>query len=305
MCLADQIGQNPAVVDIERADGLWKMPGSSVFVPLVEEADARYVLLQDVTEACRRFSTEWNDLLAPSNPKMRAPLESFWVEWSDLDTRQQVGALFNSTLNGRSGSLRLFWKGEAGVEAAQGQILFDFDRPITSRSRDELLLFSFECLPSHLQSLKPHLGLAFDDWWVRYFRTSPLGPSTLQKAGRECTESLWRDAIHALAFIALLGIRVPLEKRSIDRSKLNVARSKSGKPRLLDHVELTIGVPEGGRASSDRKQGGVRRNPRLHVVRGHLVRRRDRVFWRSAHMRGLQGEGPSMPKTRFVRMRSN
>jgi hypothetical protein len=36
---------------------------------------------------------------------------------------------------------------------------------------------------------------------------------------------------------------------------------------------------------------GSRRPARLHHVRGHLVRREDRIFWRMAHLRGqaLQG----------------
>jgi hypothetical protein len=36
---------------------------------------------------------------------------------------------------------------------------------------------------------------------------------------------------------------------------------------------------------------GSRRPPRLHHVRGHLVRREDRVFWRMAHLRGHALEG--------------
>jgi hypothetical protein len=50
-------------------------------------------------------------------------------------------------------------------------------------------------------------------------------------------------------------------------------------------------LPELSAAQEAGAEVGCRRSPRLHHVRGHLVRREDRVFWRTPHLRGsaLQG----------------
>ena len=68
---------------------------------------------------------------------------------------------------------------------------------------------------------------------------------------------------------------------------------------LFDHVELKLGQPPSVGAAH---AGGSRKFPRMHMVRGHLVRRQDSVFWRSAHIRGGAVTEPPMPVTRRVRL---
>lgn len=302
MCLADKLALSPEGVVVERADRDWILPGSSTFAAQVRETDARYVLLNDVTAACRSVSAEWADLLAPSNPRLRAPLPHLWVEWTDADSRQEVGVLVQAADDGRSGSLRAFWNGEDGTDVAQGEVLFDLDNPISRKQRvDGRRLFPVGELPTRLEALEPHLALAFDASWEEYFRTSSMGSAALPFAARSCGEKLLPDLLGALSFFALLGVQVPFRERAIDRGRLNNARSKAGKVALLDHVELAIGQP--CTAAGDQGPGtGNRKNPRMHIVRGHLVRRRENVFWRGAHLRGLGNMDHAMPKTRIVRM---
>lgn len=305
MCLADKAATRPAEVRIERADRSWIMPGSSAFAKALQDASARYVLQQDVCDACRNVRGEWADLLTPDNPRLRAPLTLFWIEWGEAGSGQEVGILVEAEDDGRSGSLRLFWTSAAGVEVAQGEVLFDLDRTLDMHPRDGGRRFPFTGLPQELAFLQPHLALAFDEYWENYFRASPLGPIALPQAAAECCVNLWPDVVQALAFFALLGARVPLAEKPVDRGRLNKARVKAGKPALLDHVQLTIGRPQPAHSAEHSWQEGARRHPRLHSVRGHLVRRRDQIFWRAPHLRGLENAGRAASPTRIVRMHSD
>ncbi|HZF45343.1 MAG TPA: hypothetical protein VEZ26_03335, partial [Sphingomonadaceae bacterium] len=184
------------------------------------------------------------------------------------------------------------------------EILFDLDRPLEMHPREGGLRFPLTGIPPQLAFLQPHLALVFDEYWEDYFRASPLGPIALPKAATQCGVNLWSDVLQVLAFFALLGARVPLAEKPVDRGRLNKARIKAGKPTLLDHVQLTIGRPQPA-PSEHSWQEGSRRHPRLHSVRGHLVRRRDQIFWRAPHLRGLENAGRSAPPTRIVRMHSD
>ena len=304
MCLADKAASRPAEVRIERAGKVWAMPGSSAFVEALREATARYVLQQDVCDACSNVTGEWADLLTPANPRLRAPLTLFWIEWSEAPG-QEAGILVEAAADGRSGSLRLFWTGDAGVEVAQGEVLFDLDQPLAMHPRDGRRRFPLSGLPAELDFLQPHLALVFDEYWEDYFKASPLGALALSQAAAQCGANLCSDVIQALAFFALLGARVPLAEKPVERGRLNKARAKAGKPILLDHVQLTIGRPQPAHSAEHSWQDGSRRHPRLHSVRGHLVRRRDQIFWRAPHMRGLENAGRTAPPTRIVRMHSD
>lgn len=305
MCLADKLSQRSEGVLIQRAGRDWIMPGSADFAMAVAESDARYLLLNDVTETCRDISGEWADLLNPSSPRLRVPMARVWVEWTDAASRQEIGLLVNAADDGRSGRIRVFWNTGEGPEVAQAEVIFDLDDPLVHGTQaDGRHTFALGILPSRLSALAPHLALVFDPCWEEYFHGSALGAAALPNAARLCSERLLPDIIAAFAFFALLGVKVPLRERPIDRRKLNIARAKGGKPALLDHVELALGQP-GGPAQTGADAGdGNRRNPRLHVVRGHLVRRRDSVFWRAAHMRGVDNFHQAMPRTRVVRMHS-
>jgi hypothetical protein len=91
-------------------------------------------------------------------------------------------------------------------------------------------------------------------------------------------------------------------KRGSDLARLNLARERRGLPPLLEHVEVTAslaGRSAAGQAAAGSAPGSAR-GKRLHHVRGHLVRRGDRVFWRAPHLRGKPELGEV--KTRTVRV---
>jgi hypothetical protein len=79
--------------------------------------------------------------------------------------------------------------------------------------------------------------------------------------------------------------------------RLNEARARSGKVSLLEQIEVFAPLlPEyksGGGSASD----ASRRSRRLHHVRGHLVRRGSKLFWRVPHLRGNARAGAVRTRT--------
>lgn len=60
--------------------------------------------------------------------------------------------------------------------------------------------------------------------------------------------------------------------------------------RLL-HIEVNACLEGLGEAERTGTGPIGRRSPRLHHVRGHLVRRDNKVFWRIPHLRGNASRG--------------
>jgi hypothetical protein len=102
------------------------------------------------------------------------------------------------------------------------------------------------------------------------------------------------------AFCLLLSSKRALRLEPVDRSRLNAARERRGKRPLLDHVELTMNLVGSKGAGHGDAEG--RSSPRLHFVRGHLVRRGDAVYWRSSHMRGNAAVGSINSRTISLHM---
>lgn len=300
MYLADRIAHCTHGVEIDLHGKAWSLPGPATFAERVRECPARYVLLEDVHEACCQLAERWSDLLDPVNPRLRAPMQDFWIEWSDPDTRERVGVLVRAEHSGRYGSLRAFWTKEDAVEVAQAEIVFDFDRALDFRRAHGSPRYGLRALPSPYDNLRPHLAVALDTPWAEYFRETALGPHGLPEASSACGERLWPDAIRALAFFVLLASAASVDQRTISKDRLNTARAKAGKRPLLDHVELRLGRPQA--PSVEHLAGAGRKYPRMHMVRGHLVRRRDNLFWRAAHVRGGGQAMDAAPVTRHVRL---
>jgi hypothetical protein len=100
-----------------------------------------------------------------------------------------------------------------------------------------------------------------------------------------------------LAFFLLLSTRGGLPRRVQSLDKLNRARARSGKAPLLEHIEVSAPLLwEQNEAQAGDSHGG-RRAPRLHHVRGHLVRRGSQLFWRVPHLRGSASSGVIRSRT--------
>jgi hypothetical protein len=94
-----------------------------------------------------------------------------------------------------------------------------------------------------------------------------------------------------LAFFLLLVTRPGLPRRPLMLERLNRIRARVGKPALLDQMEVHSPIMPEYQVAHDQASAGFRRRSRLHHVRGHLVRRGAKLFWRVPHLRGSATAG--------------
>jgi hypothetical protein len=100
-----------------------------------------------------------------------------------------------------------------------------------------------------------------------------------------------------LAFLLLLSTRTSLPRRPAMLDRLNRARGNAGKPPLLDHVEVLSPMAREFFSPGGISRTASRRGPRLHHVRGHLMRRGSELHWRVPHLRGHARYGSVQSRT--------
>lgn len=142
-----------------------------------------------------------------------------------------------------------------------------------------------------IADLLQRVRFRFDDQWLRYYRAVAADAGERRDIARASLASVAHDMPLLLAFFLLLNARGATRRMPVARGILNRKRLERDRAPLLDHVEVHASLPEMSGAQTEPGTDAFRRPPRLHHVRGHLVRREDRVFWRTAHLRGsaLQG----------------
>jgi hypothetical protein len=113
---------------------------------------------------------------------------------------------------------------------------------------------------------------------------------------KDSLNSIAWDAPFALAFLLLLSAKDATRAMPVSRAAINRKRLANGRAPLLDHIEVNACLDA---VSTSEPSGEVsgRQSPRLHHVRGHLVRREDRVFWRVPHLRGSGCRGTVRSRT--------
>ena len=291
MRLLDSVAQasGPVIVDLP-GSGRYLLPGAAARAEALADCPERYVLGDDVRTTCGEIVRRWPALLDPADPHLRIGSGRLWIEWAQPDaavmaapTAQPCGLLATIDGSGRSGCVESFWLDPVhGVDRGQGQIEFDLDQPIARRIDDRRTF----ALPAAgpLAALAPHALFRVDPGWLDYFQAPANARMPVPVAVAQCMRTVWRDLPLLLAFSRLLAARPDFRAQPISRERLNAARARQGKPALLDHVELSLQI--GAPAVDASRIGGGRRDARLHLVRGHIVNRGGRLFWRSAHLRG-------------------
>jgi hypothetical protein len=291
------------------ADDGRELPGANQFVKNIQACPLRYVLSDELARCATQLAFAEGDRLSACLDLIRIPAQSLWVEWADaprrealrsiplLDVRDESqtkhgGALISAAPDGRSGHIRTFWSAR-DERAYLSPIVTTFSldgkpAPVTMPSpttwRGETVLR----MPGEpaIEELLGHLRLHFDDEWAAYYharcRTDELRSAVLYKSLGGCAF----DAPTLMALFLLLGARDLLPRQEIRHERLNRIRRQSGRRPLLEHIELSAPLdrpPVKGWATAS---ASSRLSPRLHHVRGHIVRRGASVFWRAPHVRG-------------------
>jgi hypothetical protein len=248
-------------------------------------ADIRYVLDLPASQACGDLLRNGEGLFEAENPLFRMPAESFWVELFEEHANgysgpnRRLGYLVESDMAGRTGTIIPFFETYEGLRRQLPcKILFDLDNVMV---RGPGMHAMRHAEMTHLSDLFDHCVLCPDPEGMNDFHVGPGGGSSKIS---ELAHGTWYALPLLFAFTALLNSPQVIETRNSDLFRLNRERMKRGRAPLLDHVEVRLSL--GGGTGSGDGAGGLRTAPRLHVVRGHVVRRNGKTFWRHAHLRG-------------------
>lgn len=322
MHLLDVIAQckGPILVEGPGTGGPLRLPGPETIAPTLRICPLRYVLQDDVTELCTELAFEDDCVVGSSLELVRIPSGSLWLEFRSAARQkvlsemgrlaldgcpegQRIGMMVTAAQGGRRGRVDVCWDGlgGAGPELAPFAIVFDFDDSSLSASIAPGTVGID--VPAHL-GLRPlfaHLHFELHPAWQRYYRDHTHGEDHYREVLMRSVEQLVEDAPFLTTFCLLLMSGSALRRLPAERGKLNKARARRGRLPLLDHVELAMNLT-GAAVTAPASGADLRSSPRLHFVRGHLVRRGDAIFWRTSHMRGKPALGAIRSRTVSVRI---
>jgi hypothetical protein len=203
------------------------------------------------------------------------------------------GALLQGSKDGRRGTLRTFWSGETDgdVLASSIEAYFDLDTPEGGEpeppaGRSASIFRVFDPAHGSADILRRCFRFHYESSWQEYYRDARLSPDQGGALWRHALGTIVLDVPVLLAFFLLLNTRAGLPQSPQSFERLNRSRLKAGKAPLLAHIDVRAPLlPDYHRGEGAEAAHG-RRGPRLHHVRGHLVRRGTELFWRVPHLRG-------------------
>jgi hypothetical protein len=324
MKLADQVAQcrTPFVIQTCGSGDLIRLDNAAECASAVAAAPIRFVLSDDLTRLCTALAYSKGARTLDCGDLMRVPAEAVWVEWCSEPWERELelygfqrsmepsggggrrGALLRASRDGRRGALRTFWTGDApgGVLASSIEAYFDLDTPEGEEPE-----------PPAGEPASPHrvaseawagddiLGRCFrfryERTWRRYYETGGLSEGERAAVWRHSLGTVALDIPVILGFFLLLGTRSGLPQRPQTFERLNRSRLKAGKAALLEHIDVSAPILPGYARWGSDETAGLRRSPRLHHVRGHLVRRGSQLFWRVPHLRGSASWGSVRTRT--------
>jgi hypothetical protein len=307
-------------------------PGS--FASRMSTCPLRFVLADDLTRACAELAFSDGERLAGCLDLLRIPARQMWIEWNDevhqrvmsetgsvarfeaASCGRRVGVLLEGSADGYAAVLRTFWA-DAGTDAEE-PTLSPVETHICLRGAlpepsdiSEVLSGGFAGVDhdadAAMDDLLSHVRFRIDDRWAAYYRAAAGTAQMQREVVLASFGAVARDAPLILAFLLLLSAKDATRSMPVSRIALNRKRVAHGHWPLLDHVEVRASldaVQAAGMADAD---STGRQSPRLHHVRGHLVRRDDRVFWRVPHLRGSGARGMIRSRTvclSFARQRA-
>jgi hypothetical protein len=315
MRLLDRIVQTPEpIVVTHPGEALpQRLPGTDGLAAQVAASPLRYVLADEVTELCTRLAFEENSILGSSVDIIRIPAPLLWIEFTDAARHEaftaigqpeaanpfpgrRVGFLVTSDDTGRKGDIAVCWEEQGcGPSVAPFTVEYDLDNPSFAEAQagsDTVIGIAVRDTPA-VVDLFARIRFRLRPEWSAYYaaRAGNRYSDVINQAVRPIVV----DVPFFAVFCLLLSSRHALRQEAVDRSRLNAARERRGKSPLLDHVELTMNLM--GSSGAGHGDAAGRSSPRLHFVRGHLVRRGDTVYWRSPHMRGNAAVGSIHSRT--------
>jgi hypothetical protein len=323
MRLLDKIAQaaGPVLVAVPGMPHGWPLPGCNIMAQQLRRCPLRYVLQDDVTVQCTELAFEPDTILATSVEILRVPAPSMWIEFCDRmrqdalqergllcgqarsSSAQRIGLLVSSDKMGRKGNIQVCWDrfDENTADLSPFVVEFDFDDSTFSQPGNLTADGSVGVDVTGDSALEPlfkYVRFNLRPEWYRYYINRAQSDIHYRQVLREAVLPLVEDVPLFATFCLLLMSQTAVAQRRTCLTRLNQARAKRGNAPLLDHIELSMNLGEA--VSMDAQKGhteNLRSAPRLHFVRGHLVRRGETIFWRTSHMRGRPALGSIRSRT--------
>ena len=213
------------------------------------------------------------------------------------------GAFIYSSPDGRRGLLRTFWNNplDQDVLASSVEAYFDLDtlpgqEPESPDRRVDIATVSDPGVHGD-DVLGRCFRFRYEQSWSDYYRRAEMADAPSLALWRKSLGTIALDVPMMLAFLLLLASRTGLPQRQPELERLNQARRKRGRAPLLDHIEVRAPLLPKYGPNYPSAINHTRRKPRLHHVRGHLVRRGSNLFWRVPHLRGSARSGVVRTRT--------
>jgi hypothetical protein len=322
MKLVDRLAQchAPYIVRDNDSGILSHLNGAAEFSGRVAQCPIRYVLSDELTRLCTALAYSKGSRTVACADLLHVPAETVWVEWCEAPWRAELeqygfgtdaadtgragrrGAFIQSSTDGRRGLVRTFWSDkeiETDVLASSMEAYFDFDTPAGEDPHPMDDDYRPTVAVSDGESgdlLRQCLRFRYERTWDVYYRQR-YSAASKHSIARHALGTIAPDIPVLLAFLLLLGIRSGVSHRPQSFARLNRARARAGKMPLLDHVEVHSPVMAPSHYNSGGGDSMGRRARRLHHVRGHLVRRGNKIFWRIPHLRGSSRAGSIRTRT--------
>jgi hypothetical protein len=324
MRLADRIAhcRTPFIVKNTKDGSVTHLNNAAAFSEDMARCATRYVLSDELTCLCTALAYSKGASTLACADLLHVPAERVWVEWAEAPWRNELarygfknpvdaarsgrrGVFIQSTPHGRHGLLRTFWASadsELDVLSSSMEAYFDFD----TREGEDPAVFdrqhrSSTCVSDNAAGkadiLRRCFRFRFERSWQEYYQRAQLTRVQATALSHHALGTIAIDIPVILAFFLLLATRPGLPRRPLMLERLNRARYKSGKARLLDQIEVLAPLLPEYRLSNGDSSSVTRRASRLHHVRGHLVRRGSQIFWRVPHLRGSARSGVIRTRT--------
>jgi hypothetical protein len=324
MRLADRIAQCriPFIVSSTKDGSVTHLSGASAFSKDVGSCATRYVLSDELTRLCTALAYSKGANTLACADLLHVPAERVWVEWTEAPWRNELarygfggsadpvhlgrrGAFIQSTPQGRRGLLRTFWasgESELNVLASSMEAYFDFDtregeEPEVVGPGQRSSICVADDAVGDADILRRCFRFRFERSWQDYYERARLTPAQATALSHHALGTIAIDIPVLLAFFLLLAARPGLPRRPLMLERLNSARAKAGKAALLEQIEVFAPLLPEYKSGDGSGSGTFRRSPRLHHVRGHLVRRGSKLFWRVPHLRGSARAGSIRTRT--------
>jgi hypothetical protein len=325
MRLIDRIAQCrlPLIVgDPERGETM-RLSGAFDYTELVAHCPVRYVLSDDLTGLCTALAYSRGSRQLECADLLRVPSQLLWLEWCEEPWLRQLrlygfqpgvncpppegrrGALISASADGRRGLIRTFWSmGEKDEHllASSMEAYFDLDTPdgeapSPPNDPDNVGYCVADLTKVHADVLKRCFRFRYERSWLAYYRSGDLSQGKVAALAHHALGTIAADIPMMMAFLLLLSTRTGLPRRPSCLDRLNRSRVRSGKTPLLEHIEVLSPMARDFYAPASDSHSASRRGPRLHHVRGHLMRRGCELFWRVPHLRGSARHGMVQSRT--------